>query len=141
MSLLHHKLIQHLEDIIQVASLPRLLARSPGNPCNDRKTYGCKCWSSQSKQQKIATSHHHKVVSYSIFGLFILEDWQIDLHPKDPFLPILVGYFLWTLLSWLTAGTFNCFANHNSHPPEEGEPPEVSLGNCGLPCLLCCLLP
>ena len=81
-----------------------------------------------------------QVVSHSIFGLFILEGQQIDLHHKT--LPGCTAQ----LLSPDTLITVECqelwlLLQVELPLPEEGEPPEVSLGNCGLPCLLCHLLP
>ena len=80
------------------------------------------------------------MVSYIIFSLFILEDWQIDLHPKTPSWPHWSVTFSWHCQhGWLLRTLIT--SPIGTPTPEEGEPPEVSLGNCGLPCLLHCLLP
>ena len=79
------------------------------------------------------------MVSHSVLGLFILEDWQIDLHPRpllalpawllplDP--PVMVNWWELCSLPW-----------SELPPPEEGDLPEVSLSNCGTSCLVCHLL-
>ena len=79
-----------------------------------------------------------QVVCHSIFGLFILEDWQIDLHPKTPFWPCQSIAFSWH--SYMVECQELWLLPQSELPPEEGEPPEVYLGNYGLPCLLCFLL-
>ena len=81
-----------------------------------------------------------QVVSDNIFGLFIIEDQLIDLYPKT--LPgctgqllspdVLIMVYCWGL--WL-------LLQLELPLPEEGEPPDMSLGNCGLSCLLFHLLP
>ena len=45
------------------------------------------------------------VVSHSIFGLFILEGWQIDLHPKTPSGPCWSAAFSWHCYYGWMAGT------------------------------------
>ena len=76
-----------------------------------------------------------QMVSYSILCLFILEDWQIDLHPQTSSVsscsvallrhPCQVNGWELYLLHW-----------SELPPPEEGDPLEVSLSNYGTPCLL-----
>ena len=54
---------------------------------------------------------------------------------------MLVSCSLLTPSSQLTNRNFDHFPDWSSKPQEQGEPPEVFLGNHGLPCLLCHLLP
>ena len=53
---------------------------------------------------------------------------------------MLVGYSLLKLLLWLDARNFDCFPNHNSHPQKKVNH-QRCLGNHGLPCFWCHLLP
>ena len=79
------------------------------------------------------------MVCHSIFSLFILEDWQIDLHPQTSSCPsCLVTFSRPPHHSWLL-GT-PVASSFGTPSPEEVDPPKVSLSNDGVPCLLCHLL-
>ena len=78
------------------------------------------------------------MVSDSIFGLFILEDWKIDLHSQTSSCPCCSVTFSRSSPHSQLMGTPN--VSSIGTPPEEGDPPKVSLSNCGVPCLLCHLL-
>ena len=81
-----------------------------------------------------------QVVSYGIFGLSFLEDQQVGKHPKT--IPACTNHllFLHTLIM-VDCWELQSLPQSELPPPEEGEPPEGSLGNHGLSCHLCCLLP
>ena len=55
------------------------------------------------------------MVSHSIFGLLILEDQQIDLHPQTSSNPSCSVTFS-SPLSWLPDGSPDCFLNQNFLP-------------------------
>ena len=68
------------------------------------------------------------VVSYSISGLFILEDQQIDLYPKIPSHP--AGQLLSpNTLIMIDCWELGSLPQSEFPSPEEGELSEVSLGN------------
>ena len=126
--------------LVKVASSPKLLTRSSGNPCNDQKMYGNKCWLSQPKWLKIGYVQLPWMVSHSILCLFILEDWQIDLHPHTSSCsPCLLALPRPSHHGWLMGTLFISLIWTPS--PAKEDLLEVFLSNCGVPCLLCHLLP
>ena len=104
------------------------------------RRHGSKCWSSQPKQQKIATSHHHewKFTASFVFSSLKIGKLTFTLRPFP-------AHIDW-LLSLDTLVMVDCWEIQlipqlELPPPEEGEPPEGSLENCGHPCCLCHVLP
>ena len=91
----------------RVVSSSRLVARSPGNPCNGQKTYGSRCWSSQPKQWKIAISYSHEwyVKASLIFSSLKIGKLTFTLIPLPGHAGWLLsstpshGWLLWTLIT------------------------------------------
>ena len=78
------------------------------------------------------------MLSDSIFGLFILEDWQIDLHPQTTSCPscsVTLSRPL-IMVNWWEL----CLPNWNSLPLKREIHQRCLLTKCVVPCLLCLLL-
>ena len=76
------------------------------------------------------------MVSHCIFSLFVLEDWQINLHSQiSSFLLCSVTFSRPSHHGWLMGAPITSLIR--APFPEEGNLWEVSLNNCGVPCLVC----